>query len=487
MPLHILSTIVSEAIPKSYYVPAVLTVLLLAVVRAYSQGRRTNRDRDLHARTVILTGAFTPLGLTLLEFLAKKGAHVIALVPTPSLTSHHDEILSLLRSATSNETIYAEPCPLDSPSAIKKFCERFVNTENEKDRRVDALIMAHEYSHIGTWNAGIGKADDLRLMESLKRDEGAMATFLLTTLLLPALLVAPMERDIRIINFVNPFYAAAAPAFNPKLSSTIYNPPSQKSGSEKLKSEPSAAQRSSFWSFEGQRALRTAVFTRHLQRILDALPEPGSSPASSSTNTSPGIGPNTKSEKKSQKSNILAITVSPGISRTDTVAPYLLAPVSSSATRHWVGATLYLLLLPLLYLLVKSPTSALQSVIHVLCVPKPHTRRRVPVAEDVAQLPSQSRAPSQSLVRNETSGEEEVLVPGALYTDCSVVRLNLRVLKSFSEDREYQTYNDDSEQLNLGLGNEPLGRAVWEALETGVKIWEGREKELDDKGKARTY
>jgi hypothetical protein len=55
MALHIFSTVVSQTIPSGYYLPAVLAVLLIAVVRAYSQGRRTNRDRDLHARTVVLT------------------------------------------------------------------------------------------------------------------------------------------------------------------------------------------------------------------------------------------------------------------------------------------------------------------------------------------------------------------------------------------------------------------------------------------------
>ncbi|KAF8499362.1 hypothetical protein JB92DRAFT_2982230 [Gautieria morchelliformis] len=347
--------------------------------------------------------------------------------------------------------------------------------------------MAHEYSHIGTWSTGPDRMANLLNEESMRRDEGAMATFLLTTLLLPALLVAPIERDIRVINFVNPFYAAAAPAFNPRLSSVIYNPVSE---SDTSKSRPASPpiEHSSSWSLEGQRALRTAVFIRHLQRILDALPEPGSSPTT--TNPSSATRDSSTQIIRPRKSNILAVTVSPGISRTDTIAPYLLPSVSShrpSATRQWVGATLYILLLPFLHLLTKTPTSALQSVIHVLCLPKPHTRRHIPLAEDVAQPPPEPRpqisAQKPGVAR--TTEEEEVLVPGALYADCSVVRLDLGVSKSISLGIEDQGQHDDPEQFELGLGNEPLGRAVWEALEDGVKIWEQKERpeeQTDEKG-----
>jgi hypothetical protein len=143
----------------------------------------------------------------------------------------------------------------------------------------------------------------------------------------------------------------------------------------------------------------------------------------------------------------------------------------------------YISLLPFLHLLTKTPTSALQSVFHVLCVPKPHTRRRIPVAEDVAQ----SLRPHSSSVGStgsEATEAEEVLVPGALYTDCSIVRLNLHVSKSLPGDiqDQYQGQDDGPEQFNLGLGNEPLGRTVWEALEDGVKIWEQKEKkQLEEK------
>ena len=55
MALHIFSAFISTAVPSSAYFPTAVVILLLTIIRAYTQGRRTNRDRDLHARTVILT------------------------------------------------------------------------------------------------------------------------------------------------------------------------------------------------------------------------------------------------------------------------------------------------------------------------------------------------------------------------------------------------------------------------------------------------
>ena len=61
-------------------------------------------------------------------------------------------------------------------------------------------------------------------------------------------------------------------------------------------SDKPSNEHSSSRALEGQRALRMAVFTCHLQRILDAFPEPGSS-----TNSSSGIRPKSARNVKPQK------------------------------------------------------------------------------------------------------------------------------------------------------------------------------------------
>lgn len=143
----------------------------------------------------------------------------------------------------------------------------------------------------------------------------------MTTLLLPALLVAPVERDIRIINVVNPFYAAAtALPFNPSFS---------------VVDATATSKNMSIISQEGQRSLRAIVLTRHLQRVLDALPSAAQVPKTEEGSRAvPVVSP------KLQKSNIVAVSVSPGIGRVDTVSSILNADFMSS-TGPYTGLAMF--------------------------------------------------------------------------------------------------------------------------------------------------
>ncbi|EDR07848.1 uncharacterized protein LACBIDRAFT_327594 [Laccaria bicolor S238N-H82] len=122
---------------------------------------------------------FTPLGLTILQSLAQRGAHIIALSPDPIDSANITILISLLRTTTSNEQIFAEECDVSSPASIRSFCTRFLTGQ---DQRIDAIIFAHEYHQIGSFFS--------RKDKEKERNEGSLATFLITTLLLPALLVA---------------------------------------------------------------------------------------------------------------------------------------------------------------------------------------------------------------------------------------------------------------------------------------------------------
>jgi hypothetical protein len=210
--------------------------------------------------------------------------------------------VSLLRSTTSNENIYAEQCDLTSPASIRAFC----NSYHKSEQRLDAVIFAHEYAPVG--NIFSYKSPDLER----QRQTASCATFLVVTLLLPLLLMAPVERDIRLITLINPFYAAAARVFTASASSA-------------------SSASSSLLVTEGRRALRTAIFMRHLQRILDALPSGSQVPPTDvNAQSIPVVS------DKVQRSNIVSISVSPGISRADVVAPLLIAD-SSLGSVSWLG------------------------------------------------------------------------------------------------------------------------------------------------------
>lgn len=252
--------------------------------------------------------------MTILQELAERGAHIITLSSEPIDSPRVALLIDVLRITTNNEQIYAEHCDLLSPGSIQSFCKRFLTGEQ---KRLDALLFTHEYSHIGAFRRFMTKS---KAEDKAEREQLSLASFLLTTLLLPSLLTAPTERDIRIINVVNRFYAAAAAA---PFSAALYN---------SLTSDESSSD--SIFLAEGTRSLRSIILTRHLQRILDALPTAQIPQTDSSSSAIPVVN------SDSQRSNIVAITVSPGISRADTVSRLLNADWTSSTGYSKLGVLL---------------------------------------------------------------------------------------------------------------------------------------------------
>ncbi|KAH9486292.1 putative oxidoreductase C19A8.06 [Psilocybe cubensis] len=455
MVLGVLEALVYTYFPTQYTVHIAIGIVSILALRVFSQGRRTTRERDLHNRTILLTGGFTPLGLTLIQSLAQRGAHIIALSPDPIDSENITILVDLLRTTTSNEEIYADECDLTSPASIRAFCTKFLT---EKEQRLDAIIFAHEHKHIGVPSIFSRSSKE---QDQKARDANSLATFLITTLLLPALLVAPPERDIRIINVVNPFYAAAA--------GLPFSPSFVIPGSE----EPSTSK--SIFLEEGRRSLRSVVFTRHLQRILDALPTAAQVPKTEEGSTSvPVVSP------KIQKSNIVAISASPGIGRVDTVSNFLNADLLSP-TGSYFGLFLYLVLQPILRIVTKSPTLAMQSILHVLFLPTPF--KILSVAANTANSKVATQGPL------DTSLPEEVLLPGALYANCAAVKLNVKVPEELVErDREAKAGEKrktgkgkskaTEEILDIAddgeYGGELAGRLVWEEYEGALKVWESQ-------------
>ncbi|KAJ3714833.1 hypothetical protein C8R42DRAFT_726324 [Lentinula raphanica] len=319
----------SSSRSSQYTVHIVAVIAAIYALRAYSKGRATHRERDLHARTILITGGLTPFTLTIIHELATRGAHIITLSPYSIDSLRVSLIIDALRTTTSNEHIYAEQCDLLSPASIQLFCKRFLTGEV---KRLDALLFTHEYPHIGSLRRLRSKS---KVEEDTQRVQLSLASFLLTTLLLPSILTAPTERDIPIINVFNRFYAAASSS---SFSSTLYHP---------------------------IHTAETPAIKSIFLRILDALPAAHIPKTDSQSTAIPVVNPD------SQKSNIVAVTVSPGISQADTVARILNADWTSSSGYSTFGTLLYLLFLPLLQITTKVSVAAVQYVVHALFLPTP--------------------------------------------------------------------------------------------------------------------
>ena len=55
MVLQVVLEAVNYVLPPKYYVRAFVSAAVLIVTYAFAQGRTTNRERDLHARIILVT------------------------------------------------------------------------------------------------------------------------------------------------------------------------------------------------------------------------------------------------------------------------------------------------------------------------------------------------------------------------------------------------------------------------------------------------
>jgi hypothetical protein len=120
-----------------------------------------------------------------------------------------------------------------------------------------------------------------------------------------------------------------------------------------------------------------------------------------------------------------------------------------------------MILQPLLRVFTKSSNSTLQTVLHTLFLPTPFKSGPRPLAQDELAT--------------------EILKPGSLYADCSVVNLDLQHIAldgKESTGKEKASTGKEKASMNVKphddgeLGGEALGRRVWENFEQALKVWE---------------
>lgn len=140
----------------------------------------------------------------------------------------------------------------------------------------------------------------------------------------------------------------------------------------------------------------------------------------------------------------------------------------------------------------------MQSVLHVLFLPTPFkvlAQAAFKSADSDLHLPENKKGAQAKTSLEMASLEmpEEVLKPGALYSDCAVVRLAVPAPKDetgvpkASSDTKGKSKANPQAPINLPddgeYGGERAGRLVWEALEEALKEWEASEPAKDDSSK----
>ena len=117
----------------------------------------------------------------------------------------------------------------------------------------------------------------------------------------------------------------------------------------------------------------------------------------------------------------------------------------------------------------KAPSSSIQTILHALFLPTPFKLRLSDVGVDHNPNTGSSTKRSSRI----TSGE--ILKPGALYADCSVVEVNLKAPKAPVTSTQPEG-NDLASEDDGEMGGEEIGRSVWERYEAQLKTWENEEK-----------
>lgn len=139
MVLKILNAAFSAYFPTQYAVHITIGIVTVLALRAFSQGRKSNRDRDLHARKIIVTVCFL---LSLVNCLSSHiddhcqtgGVHAnranhLAIIGSARCT-HHSPLTTSHRLIRSNHHYLAAACYIFQRADIRRTLRSFVTNIN---------------------------------------------------------------------------------------------------------------------------------------------------------------------------------------------------------------------------------------------------------------------------------------------------------------------------------------------------------------------
>lgn len=317
MPVDILASIFFEGpqvVPGWDYIKKYGPVLLtLGGLKYYFGGASNSWERDMHGKVYMITGGTSGLGASLAYELASKGAQII-LLSKSTKDSWLVEFIDDLREKTDNFMIYAEECDLSSLYSVRKFATKWL--DNQPPRRLDGVICCAADA------IPFGKKRQAT-QDGVERQIGInyLGHYHLLALLGPCLRSQPPDRDVRI---------------------AIATCSSQSIGDidlDDLLWESRRYPSRSPLKVYGTSKLLLGLFAKEYQRQIDCYERKDKAPC-----------------------NVKINMVNPGVMRTPSTRRYI-------SMGSIIGLFIYLLLLPIWFLFLKSPRQGAQSFLFVLSAP----------------------------------------------------------------------------------------------------------------------
>ncbi|MCJ1394901.1 hypothetical protein MMC18_007781 [Xylographa bjoerkii] len=305
MPLPFIAEVLYEGFDAVPYLIPIMKALpwlaLLYISKSYFGGASNASERVMHSKVIMITGGTSGIGAAVAQSLAERGAQIIFLTHHQPSDPFLVDYIEDLRTVTKNELIYAEQMDLSSLHSIRLFATKWV--DNAPPRRLDMIILC-----ANTMSPRFGKQE--KTSDGLEGMWGInyLANFHLLSILSPALRAQPADRDVRVI------FGTCSSYIGGDLTRLRYSkepiPKGRKYGTSKL---------------------ALMVFAQAFQKHLDLYQRPDK-----------------------QSNNARVIMVDPSFTRTPGMRRWL------TMGSLW-GLLGYLLLWPLWWLVLKSPSQGAQS------------------------------------------------------------------------------------------------------------------------------
>jgi len=317
MPLNIIGSMVldgPDVLPGWPYIKSYgPLVLALSGLKYYCRGATNTWERDLHAKVYIVTGGTSGVGAAVVDELAAKGAQIILLVRSVKDAWLTDYVQDL-RDKHQNFLIYAEECDLSSLYSVRKFATKWL--DNVPPRRLDGVICCAAES-LPYGKERENSIDGIEIQTAVNY----VGHYHLLTLLSPSLRAQIPDRDVRVI--LTTCLSQAMGDLD--LSDPLYM------NKRYPKNKP--------WRVFGTSKLQLGLFAKEFQRRLTAIPR-----------------------KDNMPNNVRVNIVNPGIMRTPSTKRVL-------TFGSLFGLLIYIIMLPIWMILLKSSTRGAQSFFYALMCP----------------------------------------------------------------------------------------------------------------------